>query len=357
MNGQTSLFEKHRGIRVLVERKLRAFLSEKVAEADHPELNDAFHEISRFALNGGKRMRPLFCYWGWRGAAGPDDAVDDIVAVAAAVELFHVAALIHDDIVDRSELRRGRPTLHRNLARRHGESGWQGDGAHFGLSAALLAGDASLVWSEELFHDRWRAVRSPCAMSLFSRLRADAVRGEFLDILGETRGGSLDDAFELIRYKTARYTVSDPLELGGTIAGAEDDVIASYREFGLLVGEAYQLRDDLFGFFGSPAITGKSNLDDIRQGKLTVLIMVARDLADPERAERIEKLYGAPWVGEAEVAELQDIVLSVGAREAIEELIRDRHHRALEALTAARIDEVSCESLRQLAKIAVDRTS
>jgi geranylgeranyl diphosphate synthase type I len=355
MSGQAPVLEKNQAICTLVEQTLASFLGNKVAGEGDPGLKKAFTYLQDFTLRGGKRMRPLFCYWGWRSAAGPDPVDSEIIPVAAAVELFHVAALIHDDIVDQSDLRRGRSTMHRDLEQEHHDAQWQGDSGQFGLSAALLAGDASLVWSEELFHDSWRASRSPEAMSLFSRLRTDAVRGEYLDIFGEARGGSVSDALEVIRYKTARYTVRDPLELGASIAGAADSLIAVLRDFGLLIGEGYQLRDDLFGFFGDPSMTGKSNLDDIRQGKLTVLITVARELADRTQAERIEKLYGASWAGPAEVAELQEVVVSTGAREAIEQMISGRRQQALEVLEAARLGHTAREALRQLADAATDR--
>lgn len=354
MSTQAFALEEHQAIRESVENKLRSFLNEKVARMAPGEARRAAQQLRDFVLRGGKRMRPLFCYWGWRGAGGRD--AGEIFPVAAAVELFHVAALIHDDIIDQSDLRRGKPTMHRLFTQVHGEARWRGDSRHFGVSAALLAGDASLVWSEELFHDGWRAGRSAAAMAVFAQLRADAVHGEYLDLFGEARWGSIADALEVIRHKTARYTVRDPLQLGARVAGATEDLIASYGTFGLLVGEAYQLRDDLFGFFGDPRTTGKSNLDDIRHGKMTVLMAIARDLAGPLEAERIASLYGAAWIGDKEAAELREIVESSGARAVVEEMIHERREGALRELEIADIQSDARAALRQLACAAVDRS-
>lgn len=355
MSGSALTLEEHAAVRTQIEDKLRSFLDDKVGQVTNAETRGVLQQLRDFALGSGKRMRPLFCYWGWRGALGDDRAEDDILSVAAAVELFHVAALIHDDIVDRSDLRRGLPTMHRAYARLHEKACWNGESGHFGLSAALLAGNAGIVWSDELFHDGWRASRSPSAMALFSGLRADAIHGEYLDLFGEARTGSVAEALEVVRYKTAGYSVRDPLRLGGVLAGAPDEVLAAYGTYGLLLGEAYQMRDDLFGIFGDPLTTGKSNVDDIRQGKLTVLITIARDLAGPRETALIDRLYGAPWVDDDAAADVRDAVERVGARTVVEDMISDRHAGALRALESVSLHPSAAAALRELAHAAVDR--
>jgi geranylgeranyl diphosphate synthase type I len=161
---------------------------------------------------------------------------------------------------------------------------------------------------------------------------------------------------EIVRRKTAGYTVRYPLWIGGALAEADDGLLAAYDAFGLLIGEAFQLRDDLIGFFGASEVTGKSATDDARQGKPTVLMAVAREMADPRQAERLDALYGVPWIGDAEVAELRDTVQATGARSVVERMIADRHAAALCHLRQAPIEPLALAALEGLAMAAVDRT-
>ncbi|MER5970995.1 polyprenyl synthetase family protein [Streptomyces sp. NPDC002055] len=345
----------HLPLRARVDAFLDAFLQERIEAEPDQETREALAELREFALRGGKRIRPLFCYWGWRGAGGaPDDP--GVVAAAAALELFHTAALIHDDLIDRSDLRRGRPTMHVAMSRRHRSAGWRGDSGHFGLSSALLAGDACLVWSEEIFHDSPLVQRSKPARALFARLRSSAVYGEFLDLVGEARGGALQDALKIVRHKTASYTVRYPLQIGGALAGADEAVLAAYDYFGLRVGEAFQLRDDLVGFLGSPEQSGKNAADDARQGKPTALIAVARELAGEDQSARLRDLYGASWIGDEEVAELRDLVASTGAPAVVERMISDRYAEGVARLRTAAVHESALTELEQLATASLNRT-
>jgi geranylgeranyl diphosphate synthase, type I len=307
-----------------------------------------------FTFRGGKRLRPLFCHWGWRGAGrGGDEA--DVLAVAAAIELFHTAALVHDDLIDNSDRRRGRPTMHRMLEALHRDEGWRGDSAEFGRSAALLVGDGCLIWSEELFHSCTLGPDPDRARSVFGRLRAEVVHGEGLDLIGEARGCSIDEARDIARYKTAGYTVRHPLHLGGLLAGADEKLLTAYDGFGLLIGEAFQLRDDLVGCFGNPAVTGKSIVDDARQGKPTVLIAVARALAGARQRGRIDAIYGSGQITEGEAAELRDLLESVGARAAVEQMIGSARKGALERLHGTGIEPDARIALEALASAALDR--
>lgn len=328
------------------------------------QLNAASSEHSRrllaatreFTLRGGKRLRPLFCHWGWRGAGGVGSE-DDVLSAAAAIELFHTAALIHDDLIDNSDLRRGLPTLHRVLQGLHRDAGWRGDSDEFGRSAALLAGDGCLVWSEELFHSRRLGPRPERARSLYARLRAEVVHGECLDMIGEASGSSIDEARDIARYKTAGYTVRYPLQIGGLLAGADDDLLAAYDGFGRLIGEAFQLRDDLCGCFGDPLVTGKSIIDDARQGKPTVLVAAARALAGPAERTRLEQVYGSGQITEGEAAELRDLLEAVGARAAVEQMITSCRAAALAHLAGSGIEPEAVRALTELAALALDRDS
>ncbi|SEQ48558.1 geranylgeranyl diphosphate synthase, type I [Streptomyces sp. yr375] len=353
-------FTESSAVAARVNGLLDDFLRERTTRETHPETRDVLETLRTFTLNGGKRIRPLFCYWGWRGAADPDayadtDACADVVAVAAALELFHTAALIHDDIIDNSDVRRGRPTIHRALGTWHAGHGWRGESGAFGQSGALLAGNACLVWSEELFHANPLVARDDRARRLFARLRTSAVYGEFLDLVGEARGGRLNDALKIIRHKTASYTVRYPLQIGGALAGADDTLMKAYDTFGLLLGEAFQLRDDLIGLFGAPEVTGKDGTDDVRQGKPTALIALARELADPRQSARLDLLYGAPEFRADDMGALRDVVTATGAPEAIERMIEDRHTDAVRALREAGVERSALAELESLAAAAVHR--
>lgn len=337
-----------------VNTSLDAFLQQRIAGETDSAARQVLMVLRDFTLRGGKRIRPLFCYWGWRGTGGsPDDT--EVIAVAAALELFHTAALIHDDIIDNSDLRRGRPTVHLALDKWHAEQDWRGESEAFGQSGALLAGNACLVWSEEMFHNSSLVTRSDRARGLFARLRTSAVYGEFLDLVGEARGGRLTDALKIVRHKTASYTVRYPLQIGGALAGAEDTLLAAYDTFGLLLGEAFQLRDDLIGMFGAPALTGKESLDDARKGKPTALIAVARNQADPRQRARLDLLYGAEWLDLDGLVELRDVVGATGAPAVIERMIGERHADAVRALRTAGLQPSALAELESLAAASVHR--
>ncbi|MEU2713939.1 polyprenyl synthetase family protein [Streptomyces sp. NPDC007205] len=337
-----------------VDRSLEVFLQRRIADETDPAAHQLLVVLRDFILNGGKRVRPLFCYWGWRGAGGSADD-PDLIAVAAALELFHAAALIHDDIIDDSDLRRGRPTVHLSLGKWHAEQDWQGESQAFGHHGALLAGDACLVWSEEMFNDSPLVVRGERARRLFARLRTSALYGEFLDLVGEARGGRLADALKIVRHKTASYTIRYPLQIGGALAGADEALLAAYDTFGLLLGEAFQLRDDVIGLFGAPELTGKEPLDDARKGKPTALIAVARKMADPVQHARLDLLYGSERLGLDDLAELRDVVRATGAPTVIERMIGERHTGAVQALRGAGIQPPALAELESLAAACVHR--
>ncbi|MFE9694122.1 polyprenyl synthetase family protein [Micromonospora sp. NPDC005806] len=333
---------------------LAAFLHGQLGRSDDGT-GAVYAALRRFVLAGGKRLRPLFCYWGWRGFGGPDG--QPIVVAAAALELFHAFALIHDDILDRSDVRRGRPSMHRVFADLHARSGWRGDPEAYGRDAALLCGDLCAAWSGEMFHGCGLApARVRRGFAVFARMRAEVIAGEYLDVASAAGDGSVATALAVVRMKTARYTVTRPVQIGAALAGADAGTVTALAAFGDPLGDAFQLRDDLLGVFGDPAVTGKSNLDDLREGKPTVLMALAREAADPVRAARLRALVGRPTLDEAGAAEIRGIVEAVGARAAVERMIRARADAALAALGRLPLAGPARVALAELAGRAVDRT-
>ncbi|KNC17686.1 polyprenyl synthetase [Arthrobacter sp. RIT-PI-e] len=311
---------------------------------------------------GGKRMRALLCYWGWRGAGGAAGAAAPVVA-GTALELFQAAALIHDDIIDRSDTRRGRASVHRQFSTRHAESGWHHDPDRFGVSAAILAGDLCLAFSEELFTEACRDTPGRAARTIFNRMRTEVMAGQYLDLLEEVVGPDQtpdvaeERALNILRFKSAKYSMERPLMLGGALAGGDEQLLTEYSAFALPLGEAFQLRDDILGVFGDPAVTGKPAGDDLREGKRTLLI--ARALGASSGASRalINGMLGDERLTDDAVALLRDLITGSGALEFTERLIADRSEEAFAALARLRVDETSRDALERLAVAAVTRTS
>lgn len=318
----------------------------------------------RSLLLGGKRLRPAFCYWGWRGAGGADG--DGIVTAAAALELFQAAALIHDDVMDDSDTRRGRPAVHRAFAALHERSGWGGDGDRFGTAGAILAGDLCLSWSDEVFAGSGLPASAlDRGRSVFDLMRTQLMGGQYLDMLEQARGdreeggagGAVDRARRVIRFKSAKYSVEHPLLLGGSLAGADDVLLHRYSTFGLLLGEAFQLRDDLLGVFGDPSATGKPAGDDLREGKRTLLVAYARERASTAQAAEIDRLLGDRDLDAAGVAVLRGILTETGAVACVESLIADDADAARKALVDAALPPDVRGALDRLVTAATERVA
>jgi len=350
------------GLRTRVHKEIDGFLARQVmtledVSLDCAPLQDAIGELMR----GGKRLRAAFCYWGWRGAGGPDSP--SIVSAATAMEFFQSAALIHDDLMDNSDTRRGIPSTHRRFAALHRSRSWQGDADRFGLAGAVLAGDLCLVWSEEIFAGCGVA---PAQLShgqrLFDRMRAQLMGGQYLDMLEQAvpprgSGHAVERARQVIRYKSAKYSVEYPLLIGAALAGADDRLLETYSAFGLPLGEAFQLRDDVLGVFGDPRRTGKPAGDDLREGKRTVLVAKALEAASPAQAEIVHRLLGDPDLEAQGVADLRQVLVETGALDAVERLIDELVGRTRSALAEAWLHDPARRVLDELVEAATARSA
>ncbi|WP_030611919.1 polyprenyl synthetase family protein [Streptomyces sclerotialus] len=340
--------------RAAIDDLLRAFLTEKAQTAALPG-QSALALLLHDFLDGGKRVRPLLCVTGWRAAGGRGDPAD-AVRLAASIELAHACALIHDDIMDAADSRRGRPTVHRLLADNHQLPSLA---ERFGLGGAILVGDLALVWSDELLHttpmpDTHRTAVLRCV----DLARSELIAGQHLDLL--TTGDldvSVETTLTVVRYKTAKYTIERPLQVGAALAGAGQQVMDACTAYGVPLGEAFQLRDDVLGVFGDPDRMGKSHLDDLREGKCTSLIAHALRAAVPAQAGRLRALIGDPRLGEREAAEVRAILTSTGARDAVERMIEERYRQALDALAAAPFPADAVRTLEAVAEATVHRTA
>jgi geranylgeranyl diphosphate synthase, type I len=309
-------------LRRRVADALAAFLDRQDARlgavgTEAAELVRAVREL----LGGGKRLRPAFGYWGWRGAGMPDD--ERVVTAVAALELFQACALIHD-----------------------------------GTGAAILLGDLCLAWTDEMFFGSGlEPARLDRARPLFDEMRTELMGGQYLDLLEQARGGgSVVRARRVIQFKSARYSVLRPLQLGAALAGAERPLLAGYEAYGLALGEAFQLRDDVLGVFGDPAQTGKPAGDDLREGKRTVLVALASRSSSATQARLLDRHLGDPGLDEAGLAVLREIIVATGALAEVERMIRSCTEQAVAALAASPVDSCAEVALHELATAATVRT-
>ncbi|HUR52195.1 MAG TPA: polyprenyl synthetase family protein, partial [Mycobacteriales bacterium] len=348
----TSVLDRH-ALRSRVQQALEAFVADRrqLLDTIGPELAPLTDALLAY-LSGGKRMRPGFCFWGHLGAGGAD--TDELVVAAASLELFQACAIVHDDVMDGSDTRRGQPAVHRAFAARHREQSWYGDSEAFGAGAAILLGDLALSWADEMLVSSGLA--TPPALRVFSEMRADVVGGQYLDLLEQARRtGTVEAALRVARYKAAKYTVERPLHLGAAMAGAEPVVLSAYTAYGIPLGEAFQLRDDVLGVFGDPAVTGKPAGDDLREGKRTALVATALEKATPAQAALLDEHLGNPALDEDGVAALRGVLVETRAVERVEALIEARTAEALAALDRAPVTEEAREVLRDLAAAATAR--
>jgi geranylgeranyl diphosphate synthase type I len=340
-----------------VQSALDAFVDEQ-AETLTPLGDDADRLVreAHVAVSGGKRFRAAFCYWGHRALhPSPDDEVA-LVRACASLELLHASALAHDDYMDASDTRRGRPATHRQLAAEHRASGWRGDPEQYGAAAAILLGDLLLSWSDELLRRCGLPITQVApALEVFDRCRSEVIAGQFLDVSVQARGrADVDSAMTVLRYKSAKYSIERPLHIGAALAGASAGTMAELSRFGLPLGEAFQLRDDLLGVFGDPATTGKPAGDDLIEGKRTVLVALALDAASPADAALLDRSLGSA-LSEDRVAELRAIIDGSGAHAQVEAVIERLASHAVTALDEAEIDDRARGVLRQLASAATQR--
>ncbi|MFT4307072.1 MAG: polyprenyl synthetase family protein [Microbacterium sp.] len=352
-----------------VSQRLDTFFREQRQEAaSWGEEATGFLAAARAGVAGGKRLRARFCVTGWEAvaeAAGDRRSVDGaVVAAGGALELFHAAALVHDDLIDNSDTRRGRPAAHRALQAGHGDAGWHGDAETFGRSAAILLGDLLVALSDDLFEAGLEDVSpaiAAAARAEYARMRRDVTVGQYLDIAEEAAFHTAADATHAERalrvasLKSARYSVEQPLLIGAALGGASAAQRAALRAFGHPIGMAFQLRDDVLGVFGDERVTGKPSGDDLREGKRTVLVAYAREAVPASVRRTLDELIGDPELDPAQIRSLQETIVASGALTRVESLIEEYARDADRALAGAPLGTHAVGRLRDLARAAVER--
>jgi geranylgeranyl diphosphate synthase, type I len=310
------------------------------------------------AVRGGKRFRAMFCFWGFQAVRAPVDDAEEtsLLRAAAALELLHASALVHDDLMDASDTRRGRPSVHRSFSTSHLAAGWRGDPEQYGAAAAVLLGDLLLSWSDELLrHCGLPDDAVLAALRFFDTTRSEVIAGQFLDVSVQARGDAdVEQSMRVLRYKSAKYSVERPLHIGAALAGASPSTVEALSAYGLPLGEAFQLRDDLLGVFGDPEVTGKPAGDDLSEGKRTVLVALALQGSAEGDARRLDAALGHP-LEDREVAELQRLIERSGAHAEVESRIEKLTAESLAAVESAAIAEDARPVLQELAAAATQR--
>jgi len=335
-----------------VEERIRAVLDEELERwsAIDAELAEPFEALRELVLAGGKRLRPAFCHWAFVGAGG-DPADPTVVDAGAALELLHTFALIHDDIMDGSATRRTMDTIHVQFEARHADDGWRGEGRRFGEGVAILVGDLAFVYADRMLVGAPRA-----ALDVFTELRIEVNVGQYLDLVGTARGRVAEDAARRIcRFKSGKYTIERPLHLGAALAGRMPELGGPLSAYGLPLGEAFQLRDDLLGVFGDTAVTGKPVGEDLREGKPTVLFALAAEaVGGPGTA--LDR-YGADDLTADEIVALQAILVDTGAVERLEGRIDTLVATSVAGLDDAKLLPEARSALDELAYFVAGRDS
>ncbi|OFJ54690.1 polyprenyl synthetase family protein [Mycolicibacterium grossiae] len=319
---------------------------------------DVVLDVLRGFVDGGKCLRSTFLYVGWlcRGDAQP---VGPVLDAAASLELLHAFALLQDDVMDRSATRRGRPAAHVGFASWHRANGLSGSPERFGESAAVLLGDLCLVWAERMLRESGLdAAALDRAWPRYDEMRTELAVGQFADLVNDAAGlPPLERVLDVARRKSGNYTVRRPLEIGGALADCSPRVMTRLSGYGDAVGEAFQLRDDLLGVFGTPAVTGKPIASDLTDRKATSVVVAAHHLADATTRREMTDLMNASDLSAADVERWRRLIAAAGAPEWIEQMIDERLAHALDLVETGDMPDVARTALADMAAVCTDRAA
>jgi geranylgeranyl diphosphate synthase type I len=347
-------------IRDAVEIELAGFLTEQsdYLKSISSDLAPVAQALSSFLLDSGKRLRPLFAYAGCF-SAGCNPQTPSIKAMAS-LELLQACALIHDDLMDGSDTRRGKPSIHRHFESMHVQDELEGFAPAYGLAAAVLLGDLALVWSNQMLNAAELTFKQfQDVMPIHDEMRVELMAGQFLDIHEQTQKTTdLPRSQKIARYKSGKYTIERPLHIGAALSGKQSpELLKALSDYGLPLGEAFQYRDDLLGVFGEPSVTGKPAGDDLREGKRTVLIALTDAACTESMREESKKYFGVPDLDSQGISILQEIIITSGAKEKLELMIDQLSDQALRAAEDELIAQAAHPLLLELAKIATKRST
>jgi geranylgeranyl diphosphate synthase, type I len=345
--------------RIGVRRTVLTHVAEFVANRCAAELDEAGVEVAGdILLNflaGGKCLRSTFMYLGW--LCGASDS-DEALYASASLELLHAFALLQDDVMDDSSSRRGRPAAHIQFSDWHRKRGLSGAPRRFGDSAAILLGDLCLIWAEQMLRESGvEHRRLQHALPRYDAMRTELALGQFADLASDVRDlPSMAVVLEVARRKSGNYTVRRPLEIGAAMSGCSDRTLSGLGRYGTAIGEAFQLRDDLLGVFGSEATTGKPSGRDLVERKATSVVIAAHQLADAPTRRQLTDLMNDGELDGTAIDRWRTLIVTTGAVQWIEDLISDRVTSARDALDELPLDESVRAALATMADLCTERS-
>jgi geranylgeranyl diphosphate synthase type I len=345
--------------RIGVRRRVLTHVAEFVANRCATELDDAGVEVAGDILlnflSGGKCLRSTFMYLGWLSGASDSDQA---LYASASLELLHAFALLQDDVMDDSSSRRGRPAAHIQFSDWHQKRGLSGAPRRFGDSAAILLGDLCLIWAEQMFRESGvEHHRLQHALPRYDAMRTELALGQFADLASDVRDlPSMAVVLEVARRKSGNYTVRRPLEIGAAMSGCSDRTLSGLGRYGTAIGEAFQLRDDLLGVFGSEATTGKPNGGDLVERKATSVVIAAHQLADAPTRRQLTDLMNDGELDDTAIDRWRTLIVTTGAVQWIEDLISDRAASARDTLDELPLDESVRAALATMAALCTERS-
>jgi len=323
------------------DKQLLAYLSEKRQEAKeiNPETVVLVDEIIRFTENGGKRVRPAFMYSGYVAAGGK--AHEAILFASMSVELLHTFALIHDDIIDNSDLRRGELTTHKAFEEYHKTRKLKGSKKEFGLSSAILVGDLAFSFAEEILTTApFPQERIRRARYFFDQMKIQVIYGQYLDVLGGYKEGlTEDEVLQVLEYKTAKYTVERPLHIGAMMAGSDYQTLETFSRYGIPFGQAFQMQDDIVGSFGTEEEIGKPADSDIKEGKKTLLLAKAYERADKQQKKALDQIVGNKNATKTDIEKVKKIMEKTGAYDYCVKLAKELLVQAKKAVSETKLKD------------------
>lgn len=352
----TSVFELTQAINTelaLFFRSESSYLSDVGSE-----LLPVCDAMGHFLLDSGKRLRPLFAAIGHTGVGG--EIGQQSIKALASLELLHVCALIHDDVMDESDTRRGAPSIHKQFEEIHRTRGLHGSATQFGIASAILMGDLALIWSAKMLHEsNLPPGQILQALPIYDEMRVELMAGQYLDVYEQALASeSIERSLKVARFKSGKYSIERPLHFGATLAlHFSREQLEIYSNYGLPLGEAFQLRDDVIGVFGDPAKTGKPAGDDLREGKRTVLIAMTLAAIDTTTRKQFDSLFGKKELDFNGVNDLREIIIEAGALARVEKLIAEMTFNAQKSLETDGITPEAKRLLLEMAEAATKRSS
>ncbi len=323
------------------------------AELKHTGIEAAGDILVEF-VSGGKCLRSTFMYLGWLCGAPPSEAA---LRAAASFELVHAFALLQDDVMDGSAERRGRPSAHLQFAQWHRERGLSGSSRRFGESSAILLGDLCLIWAEQMLRESGvEPRRLQRAWPRYDAMRIELAVGQFADLASDVRRmPTLEAVLEVARRKSGNYTVRRPLEIGAAMGECDDRTLSQLGRYGAAVGEAFQLRDDVLGIFGTSATTGKPCGGDLLERKATSVVVAAHQLADPRTRRELSDLMNSECLDDRALDRCRELIAATGGVRLIEEMISHRVSSALDTVRDMAVGESIRAVLAEMASACADR--